>query len=127
MLSKNIKHYIRNHPMQAFLFVYNAGVFSYLKTVAFQVSHQLPFQNNEFISNVSGLFNIPVIGQYLTSVNINSFLQSSPYRWLIVSIVMSILYSFVKGVFKIILSVVIIGAGLYLVYLYARTKGYIVI
>lgn len=127
MLLKNIKRYIRNHPMQVFLFTYNAGVFSYLKTTAFQISNQLPFQDNEFISNVSGLFNVPVIGQYLTSDNISSFLQNSPYRWLAISILMSILYSFVKGVFKVVLSFIIIVVGVFLVYLYARTKGYIVI
>ena len=78
-----LKRLARRYPMQTFLFLFNAGVFTWLQTTGTMIAHRL------------GL---------------------SGWTWLIISMLLTWLVTFLRGLMRAVIFILLIGVGLWLVY-----------
>lgn len=108
-----IKHLVRRYPMQSFLILFNAGVFTWLQTTGTMIAHRL---------NLSGdgiwIF-IPTWIKMLTSHSIESIQTlygASGWSWLITSMILTWLLTFLRGLMRAVILILIVGLGLWLVY-----------
>lgn len=108
-----IKHLVRRYPMQSFLILFNAGVFTWLQTTGTIIAHRL---------NLSGdgiwIF-IPTWVNTLTSHSLESIQTlygASGWSWLITSIILTWLLTFLRGLMRAVILILIVGLGLWLVY-----------
>lgn len=108
-----IKHLVRRYPMQSFLILFNAGVFTWLQTTGTMIAHRL---------NLSGdgiwIF-IPTWVKMLTSHSIESIQTlygASGWSWLITSMILTWLLTFLRGLMRAVILILIVGLGLWLVY-----------
>ena len=109
-----IKRYAERNPGQSALFLYNAGVFSWLKT------------NAKGIVDLSQITDGPLSWlplEYLDSAK--SFLQTFPYGWLILSFIGTMLLRHVTRMVKNIIVLIIVFGGIYFMYGYAKTNGWL--
>ncbi|HFR3798133.1 TPA: hypothetical protein ACHVHO_002144 [Streptococcus suis] len=101
---------IKRYPVQALLFIYNAGIFAWLQTTSHTIMEQIGLDD-------SWADKIPAPLKALTGASMSAMqelLSSSAWGWLIVSMILMLIIRFVKGVIKFVLTVVIILGGLYL-------------
>lgn len=119
-----IKNYIKSHPMQSFLFAYNTSVFAYLKVIGRQIVNAVPTQFQNILATLpASLTSLPVIGTYLTPEYLSNFFQNSPYSWIVGSLIISVLLSFVGHIIRFFVSIAIMLIGAYLVYVFAKAHG----
>ena len=109
-----IKRYIYRHPKQSMLFAYNAGVFGWLQ------------------ANVKGIMNLDDFTQgplsWVPVEHLNSaksFISSLPYGWLIASFFATLFIRRVTRFVRNVITLAIIGIGIYFMYGYAKTNGWI--
>ncbi len=101
---------IKRYPEQALLFIYNAGIFTWLQTTSHTIMEQIGLDS-------SWADKIPAPLKALTGASIGAMqelLSSSAWGWLIVSMILMVIVHFVKGMIKFILTLAIILGGLYL-------------
>lgn len=103
---------IKQYPEQALLFLYNAGIFAWLKTSGQSTMDQLGITNDWLEKIPSPIRNLA--GSSLAGME--SLLNSSAWGWLIVSMILLVVIRFVKGLVKFIIMLLIIGGGLYLLW-----------
>lgn len=109
-----LKNIIKQNPYQSFLMVWNIGIFSFLKTISSSLFGNIDISKvPTFITGMTGI----------EADSISRFLQTSPYRWLIISILMTLIYRMVGGVIRFLFNIILLGGGLYLLILYLQTKG----
>ena len=120
-MKRAVKRYIKQNPLQVYLMIYNLSLYSWLQA---QVSKLSSSSVIELLNEGSSLF-LRLIGSLgLDNARVQEILSNAPIRWLIVSIVLSIILNFVGKVFRLIITVGIILGGLYLVYVYGKGLGY---
>lgn len=107
---RTLKRFIKRHPLESFLFLFNTGIFAKLQQIIHPLS-QLPVIENS-VTNVSNL--IPMD-------------YSSVWIWFILSLVMTSIIRFIKGVIKVIIISFIILTGLYLVWQYQDSLKTIIV
>lgn len=106
-----LKRLIRRYPMQSFLLAYNTGIFAWLK-----VSGQM------IVSKLGLSLGNPPIPSWLKAltdynqVDLQSYFGHSAWFWLLGSMLAAVIWQFLKGVFKMILFIVIVILGIYLIY-----------
>ncbi|HFR3748833.1 TPA: hypothetical protein ACHVGK_001898 [Streptococcus suis] len=101
---------IKRYPVQALLFIYNAGIFAWLQTTSHTIMEQIGLD-----SSWADKISAPL--KALTGASMSAMqelLSSSAWGWLIVSMILMMIVHFVKGLFKFILTLAIILGGLYL-------------
>lgn len=109
-----LKNIIKQYPYQSFLMIWNLGIFSSLKTIASNIFGEINTTNvPSFITNLTGI----------STADVMNFFQTSPYRWLAVTIFITLLYRIVGGVLRLIFNVIIWGGSLYLLNLYLQARG----
>lgn len=120
-MKRAIKSYIKQNPLQVYLMIYNLGLYLWLQSQVTKLSSgpimELLNEGNNLFFRLMGY-----IG--LENVRVQEILSIVPIRWLIVSVVLSIILNFVGKVFRLIISIGIILGGLYLVYVYGKELGY---
>ncbi|HFI0216188.1 TPA: hypothetical protein ACGOVI_001376 [Streptococcus suis] len=120
-MKRAIKSYIKQNPLQVYLMIYNLGLYSWLQA---QVNKLSSGPIMELLNEGNNLF-FRLMGYIgLENVRVQEILSIVPIRWLIVSVVLSIILNFVDKVFRLIISIGIILGGLYLVYVYGKELGY---
>ncbi|MFM0684293.1 hypothetical protein [Streptococcus suis] len=120
-MKRAIKSYIKQNPLQVYLMIYNLGLYSWLQS---QVNKLSSGPIMELLNEGNNLF-FRLMGYIgLENVRVQEILSIVPIRWLIVSVVLSIILNFVGKVFRLIISIGIILGGLYLVYVYGKELGY---
>lgn len=107
-----ILNLIKRYPEQVLLFVYNAGIFTWLKTSGQSIIDQLGV-SADWLEKIPSPIRA-LAGSSLAGME--TLLHSSAWGWLIVSMILLVLIRFVKGVIKFILMLIIIGGGLYLLW-----------
>lgn len=111
-----IKKFISHHPEQAFLFLFNTGVFAWLQTTGLAIATKLGVDS---IQAESLLAYIPDWLRFLLGDSLErlqSFFGSYAIAWLVVSMVLAILIRFIKGLVKLIIFLAIIVIGIYLIW-----------
>ena len=113
-----IKQYVRSYPMQSFLLLYNIGIFSFLKVLVSPFGGSLSASRSDLLAKMSQFTGFDMD-------KIQDFILNSPYRWLIISLILTIIVSFVGRIIKMLIALFVIVIGLVLVYVYAKMKGYL--
>ena len=108
-----LKRLARRYPMQTFLFLFNAGVFTWLQTTGTMIANRLGLSSD-------GIYiYIPTWVKMLTSHSIESIQTlygASGWSWLITSMLLTWIVTFLKGLMRAIVLVLLIAVGLWLVY-----------
>lgn len=117
-----IQKYIKNNPVQFFFVVYNLGVFTWLQTNAAILTHGY---SDKAIDSLKGVPSL--VEQYIgiEPQTIQNLISQSPFRWLLLSLILSSVFSFVGKLLRFIIGCVLIGVSLYLIYIYGKTAGYL--
>lgn len=119
-MKRAVKQYIKQNPLQVYLMIYNLGLYSWLQA---QVSRFSSSSVMELLNEGSSLFLRLMDTLGFDNARVQEILSNTPIRWLIISIVLSIILNFVGKVFRLIITVGIILGGLYLVYVYGKGLG----
>ena len=108
-----LKRLARRYPMQTFLFLFNAGVFTWLQTTGTMIANRLGLSSD-------GIYiYIPTWVKMLTSHSIESIqtlYSASGWSWLITSMLLTWLLTFLRGLMRAVILILIVGLGLWLVY-----------
>ena len=108
-----LKRLARRYPMQTFLFLFNAGVFTWLQTTGTMIANRLGLSSD-------GIWiYIPTWVKMLTSHSIESIQTlygASGWSWLITSMLLTWLLTFLKGLMRAVIIILLVGVGLWLVY-----------
>lgn len=108
-----LKRLARRYPMQTFLILFNAGVFTWLQTTGTIIANRLGLSDD-------GIWiYIPTWVKTLTSHSLESIQTlygASGWSWLITSMLLTCLVTFLKGLMRAIVLVLLIAVGLWLVY-----------
>lgn len=108
-----LKRLARRYPMQTFLFLFNAGVFTWLQTTGTMIANRLG------LSGDSIWICIPTWVKTLTSHSIESIQTlygASGWSWLITSMLLTWLLTFLRGLMRAVIIILLVGVGLWLVY-----------
>lgn len=123
-----LKRTIDRYPYQSFLAIYNLGVFAYIKAIGNSIATAIPTQTQQlqnFLTTLSQNQYLSWIPRLIDMNNIRDFFANSPYRWLVVSLIVSFGLSLLGRLMRFILTVIIVAVGLYLIYVYSKTYGLI--
>ena len=123
-----LKRTFTRYPYQSFLAVYNLGVFAYIKSIGNSIAASLPTQTQQlqnFLTTLSQNEFLSWIPRFIDMNNIRDFFANSPYRWLVVSLIVSFGLSLLGRLMRFVLTVIIVAIGLYLIYVYSKTYGLI--
>ena len=108
-----LKRLARRYPTQTFLFLFNAGVFTWLQTTGTMIANRLGLSSD-------GIWiYIPTWVKMLTSHSIESIQTlygASGWSWLITSMILTWLLTFLRGLMRAVILILIVGLGLWLVY-----------
>lgn len=108
-----IKHLVRRYPMQSFLILFNAGVFTWLQTTGTMIANHLGLSGD-------GIWiYILTWVKMLTSHSIESIQTlygASGWSWLITSMILTWLLTFLRGLMRAAILILIVGLGLWLIY-----------
>ena len=108
-----LKRLARRYPTQTFLFLFNAGVFTWLQTTGTMIANRLGLSSD-------GIWiYIPTWVKMLTSHSIESIqtlYSASGWSWLITSMILTWLLTFLRGLMRAVILILIVGLGLWLVY-----------
>ena len=110
-----LKKFIKRYPQQTFLILFNTGVFAWLQTTGLAIAAKLGFSS---ISSTVLLSHVPSWLRLLTGDSLEklqTFFGSSALIWFTVSMILTIVIRFIKGVLKFIIFTVIIIIGILLV------------
>lgn len=110
-------HIIRYYPEQAFLFVFNAGVFAWLQTTGAHIANQIGLTAT-WERYVPAIVK-DVIGD--SAPAIQAFFSHSAVTWLVGSMIILFIIRFVKGILKLLLMGSLVVLGIYLIYRYQTT------
>ncbi|KXT74168.1 hypothetical protein STRDD10_01152 [Streptococcus sp. DD10] len=114
---QRILHAIRYYPEQAFLLVFNTGVFAWLQATGTSIANQIGLTSawNQYVPDVIKSF----VGDSAPAVQ--AFFGHSAVTWFIGSMIILAVLRFVKGLIKFLLMAFVILVGVYLVYRYQAT------
>ena len=108
-----LKRLARRYPTQTFLFLFNAGVFTWLQTTGTMIANRLGLSSD-------GIWiYIPTWVKMLTSHSIESIQTlygASGWSWLITSMLLTWLLTFLRGLMRAVITILLVGVGLWLVY-----------
>ena len=108
-----LKRLARRYPTQTFLFLFNAGVFTWLQTTGTMIANRLGLSSD-------GIWiYIPTWVKMLTSHSIESIQTlygASGWSWLITSMILTWLLTFLRGLMRAVILILIVVLGLWLVY-----------
>ena len=108
-----LKRLARRYPMQTFLILFNAGVFTWLQTTGTMIANRLG------LSGDSIWIYIPTWVKTLTIHSIESvqtLYGASGWSWLITSMLLTWLLTFLRGLMRAVIIILLVGVGLWLVY-----------
>ena len=125
-------HYLKRtfsrYPYQSLLAIYNLGVFAYIKAIGNSIAAAIPSQTQQlqnFLTTLSQNQYLSWIPRLIDMNNIRDFFANSPYRWLVVSLIVSFGLSLLGRLMRFVLTVIIVAIGVYLIYVYSKTYGLI--
>ena len=108
-----LKRLARRYPMQTFLFLFNAGVFTWLQTTGTMIANRLGLSGDGIWIYIANWV------KTLTSHSIQSIQTlygASGWSWLITSMLLTWLLTFLRGLMRAVILILIVGLGLWLVY-----------
>lgn len=119
MINKAITYY----PYQTFLFVYNLGIFTWLKVTASQLTGGLTNEVVTYLNILPSFFTKAAGANGIDVITIQNFFETSPYSWLVVSMLMTIFYSMFSRFIRFLFNIIILVGGAYFVYIFMKAKG----
>ncbi|MGT2929880.1 hypothetical protein ACVR1G_06555 [Streptococcus dentasini] len=114
-----VKNWVHRYPEQAFLVIFNTGIFAWLHTTGSAIANQLGLAWDKTSQLPTWLTNLT----HNSLASLQNFFGHTAWTWLIISMLLTVILRFIRGLFKLILFVFIVGAGLYLVYRHQTILG----
>lgn len=108
-----IKHLVRRYPMQSFLILFNAGVFTWLQTTGTMIAYRLDLSGDDI------WIYVPTWVNTLTSHSLESIRTlygASGYNHRCHQPSQTWFVTFLKGLMRAVVLVLVIAIGLWLVY-----------
>ena len=103
---------IKEHPLQAGLFLFNTGIFAWLQTTSSALLAQLGLKEP-----LSQYIPAPILALTGDSVAaIQAYVGNAGWAWLIFSMIVLVIIHFIKGVLKFLFVAALIAIGLYLLF-----------
>ncbi|MFV8063608.1 hypothetical protein ACEF00_09410 [Streptococcus hyovaginalis] len=112
-MSRYLKRWMKRHPFETFLYLFNTGIFAWLMITTRLILSRL------------GLHSLPVLEQLPSLIlsmgnhslaPIRGLVGQLPWLWLAISFMLTLLVTFLKGVVRRILGMIILALGLYLLF-----------
>ncbi|MFV8044997.1 hypothetical protein ACMZ6Y_02625 [Streptococcus pluranimalium] len=112
-MSRYLKRWMKRHPFEVFLYLFNTGIFAWLMVTTRLILSRL------------GLHSLPVLEQlpsWILSMGnyslapMRGLVGQLPWLWLAISFMLTLLVTFLKGVVRRILGMIILALGLYLLF-----------
>lgn len=112
-MSRYLIRWMKRHPFEAFLYLFNTGIFAWLMVTTRLILSHL------------GLHSLPVLEQLPSWILFMGNHSLAPIRglvgqlswlWLAISFMLTLLVAFLKGVVRRILGMIILALGLYLLF-----------
>ncbi|MBM7641723.1 hypothetical protein [Streptococcus loxodontisalivarius] len=110
---RSLKRWAKRYPEQAFLFIFNTGIFAWLQTTGLLIADRVGI-HLQTVQNLIPEWLRVMIGNSVQSLQ--SYFGNSAISWLVMSMILTILIRFITGILKTILLIAIVLIGLYLVY-----------
>ncbi len=108
-----LKSLARRYPMQTFLFLFNAGVFTWLQTTGTMIAHRLGLSGDGIWLYIPDWLKI-VTRHSMESIQ--TLYGTSGWTWLIISMLLTWLVTFLRGLMRAVILILIVSLGLWLVY-----------
>ncbi|WP_019785004.1 hypothetical protein [Streptococcus sobrinus] len=115
------KGWAHRYPEQAFLLIFNSGVFVWLRLAGSAISNKLALGWDHAVHLPNWLINL----SHNSLAGLQDFFGHTALTWLIVSMVLTLVLRFIKGLVKLLLFLLIVGVGVYLVYRHQTILGQI--
>ncbi|KXT77006.1 hypothetical protein [Streptococcus sp. DD12] len=116
---RTVFHLIKTYPQQAFLLVFNTGVFAWLQLAGQAILNQFGWSQSLMANSPDWLQGLA--GGSLD--RLHGLISSGPIAWLVASLILTLIIRFVKGLIKWTLFILIILVGLYLIGQYQGALG----
>lgn len=119
-MTRFISSLFKKYPSESFLMLFNLGVFSATSTLGQLIKSAI----NQSATSIYWLLpnevqNLPFINQLDTS-HLLDLVVSSPFKWLITSIILTMIFRFVSRLVRFLLFLIILVVGAYFAYVYFR-------
>lgn len=120
-----IRKLFRLYPLESILTVFNFSLFSLMKVIGNYITDHL----GEHLTQIYKLLpawitNLPILDSFSPEQFVN-FLNVFPVRWLIISLILTGIIHFIKGIFRAVLTLIILFVGGFLLIHYLQTIGVI--
>lgn len=121
-MTRFFSSYFKRYPFESFLMLFNLGIFSATSTLGQLMKSAI----NQSATSIywlvpSEVQNLPFINQ-LDENNLLDLVVSSPLKWLITSIILTMIFRFVSRVVRFLLFLIILVVGAYLAYVYFKAS-----
>lgn len=118
-----IRKLIRLYPLESILTVFNLSVFSLTKVISNYVTEHLGNHLTQIYNLLpSWITHLPILESFSPEQFIN-FLNVAPVRWLIISFILTGILHFIKGIFRAVLTLIILFGGAFILMQYLQTIG----
>lgn len=112
-----LRRFIRRYPMQSFLILFNTGVFAWIQTTGHLIAERLGLSGDAVWTYIPDW--LKTLSQHsLTSLQ--DLYGSAGVGWLVVSMFVTWALTFLRGLFRMLLMILVIGVGLWLIYRYSN-------
>lgn len=108
-----LKRLARRYLMQTFLFLFNAGVFTWLQTTGTMIANRLGLSGDDIWIYIPNW--VKTLNSYSIE-SIQTLYGASGWSWLITSMLLTWLLTFLRGLMRALILILIVGLGLWLVY-----------
>ncbi|MBM7636615.1 hypothetical protein [Streptococcus saliviloxodontae] len=109
---RQIRKFVKKYPEQAFLFLFNTGIFAWLQTTGLMIANKLGVQLQVVQELIPEWLRL-LVGNSVSSLQ--TYFGSGAVSWLVISMVLTVVIRFITGIVKNIILILIILIGLYLV------------
>lgn len=108
-----LKRLARRYLMQTFLFLFNAGIFTWLQTTGTMIANRLGLSGDDIWIYIPNW--VKTLNSYSIE-SIQTLYGASGWSWLITSMLLTWLLTFLRGLMRALILILIVGLGLWLVY-----------
>lgn len=118
-----IRKLFKLYPLESILTVFNLSIFSLTKVIGNYITKHLGDHLTQIYNLLPAwITHLPILDSFSPEQFIN-LLNVAPVRWLIVSIILTGIIHFIKGIFRVLLTLIILFVGSLLLIQYLQTIG----
>lgn len=118
-----IRKLFKLYPLESILTVFNLSVFSLTKVIGNYITEHLGNHLTQIYNLLPAwITHLPILDSFSPEQFVN-LLNIAPVRWLIISLILTGIIHFIKGIFRAVLTLFILIVGGFLLIQYLQTIG----